>query len=169
MFFRKYFACVESLFPCVFCCAATWWLDRLFVELGHRASDTPICNHNDLQYVHWHQGFTALAVFAQSLYVVRRRRTQIHRECILLGVSGGPACLWHLYFVQAALCAAWSAILLCLMDVSPWLCVAAVLDNRATITLLSGLAVVACLVLERFLWDWTLQRALRAGCATVDI
>lgn len=169
MFIRKYFACIESIFPWVFICTLTWWLDRLFVELGHRATDSAICKHNDLQYVHWHQGCTFAAVLAQTIHGIRKKRTQFYREMALLGVHLYEPCLIHIYTLQTLLCMSWCFILLCIVDVSPWLCDETILQYRATLTLLAFIVIVCSLATEHAVWNWTLQRAVRLQPDTIDV
>ena len=169
MFFRKYLAFVETTFPCVFCCFLTWWADRLFVEFGHRATDSPTCTQSDLQYVRWHQMVTGIAVAAQILYSVRMRRKQFNRELTLVGVIAYRPWLIHLYLIQTTLCIAWATVVACLVDVSPWLCLDIVLQNRAGIAAASLAIVFAGLVIERKVWGWTLDRAIALDPETLDI
>jgi len=169
MFLRKYLAFVETTFPWIFCCFLSWWVDRLFVEFGHRATDTPICTHSDLQYVFWHQIVTTVAVVAQVVYSVTTRRKQFKRELSIVGVFAYEPCLFHIYLVQTGLCVAWSVVIACLIDVSPWLCIEHVLKNRATIAAMALVSIFGGLVLERRLWTWTLNRALAMDPDTIDI
>lgn len=169
MFFRKYLAFVETTFPWVFCCCLTWWFDRLLVEFGHRASDSPTCHHSDIQYMRLHQYVTIVAVCAQICHTVYKRKHQFKRELILVGVAIYEPCLWHLYFVQSILCIAWTTILVCLVDVSPWLCVVNILETRASISAGAFGVVLFGLILERTLWQKTLDRAVELDPDTIDI
>ena len=161
MFFRKYLAFVEAVFPWMFCCIFGWWIDRLFVEFGHRSTDSPICLHSDLQYVRWHQFVTTTACSIQIIYSVRIRKTQFKRELDILSVVNHHPCLVHLYMVQAILCVAWASVIGCLIDVSPWLCIPFVNEYRATISATAIIVVVGSLLLERKLWTLTLNRAIQ--------
>lgn len=169
MFFRKYLAFVETIFPWVFCCVISWWVDRLFVEFGHRTTDSPTCTHSDLQYVHWHQFVTATAVFAQTVYSVSNRRKQFKRELTLVGVISYKPCLIHLYALQSLLCVSWSIVIACLIDVSPWLCLESVLEYRASISASALLSVLFCLIMERKCWSWTLNKAVTMDSNTLVI
>ncbi len=169
MFLRKYLACVEAVFPWMFCCVIGWWMDRLFVEFGHRTTDSSTCIHSDLQYVHWHQAITITACIAQSVYSVTARKRQFKRELMLIGVVEHQPCLIHLYFVQTILCVAWASILCCLIDVSPWLCLENILQYRASISATALLVILCGLVLERKLWSSTLTRAVRLDSKSIDI
>jgi hypothetical protein len=169
MFFRKYLAFVETTFPWVFCCCITWWLDRLFVEFGHRASDSPTCHHSDIQYMRLHQYVTVAAVCAQTGHSIYKRKQQFKRELTLVGVITYKPCLWHLYIVQSILCIAWTTILVCLVDVSPWLCIETILGNRASISTAAFGIVLLGLVLERTIWQKTLDRAVELDPDTIDI
>ena len=153
----KHFRFKSSTFPLVFCCVITWFLDRLFVEFGHRATSSPICIHNDLQYVSFHQGLTALAVVGQTFYASRRRRTGFIRELVLLGSTVKPRCLCHLYMCQAMLALGWTTILACALDFSPWLCIRIILDNRASIITAAFCVILFVYHIERCLYDRTLQ------------
>jgi len=169
MFLRKYLAGVETTFPWMFCCCVTWWLDRLFVEFGHRASDSPTCHHSDIQYMRLHQCVTVVAVCAQIGHSIHHRKRQFKRELALVGVTAYEPCLWHLYMVQSILCVAWATILACLVDVSPWLCVVAILQYRASISVAAFIAVLLGLVLERTMWQNTLDKAVALDPGTIDI
>lgn len=169
MFFRKYFAFVETTFPWVFCCFLTWFLDRLFVELGHRNTDSPTCTHNDLQYVQWHQYVTIVAVLAQIIHVIRIRKLQFYRELSLMGVGLNKPCIHHIYFIQVILCVSWATIITCLIDVSPWLCLPTILNNRASITSIASICIYTCIIIERKIWGWTLERTLTLDPDTIDI
>lgn len=153
----RHFGFHSSTFPLVFCCIVTWFLDRLFVEFGHRATSSPICIHNDLQYVSFHQGLTALAVLGQTVYASRRRRDGLSREIILIGSTNKAGCLCHLYMCQAILALGWTSILSCALDFSPWLCVPAVLNNRAMLITAAFCAILIVYHLERCLYEQTLR------------
>jgi hypothetical protein len=169
MFYRKYFAFVETTCPWLACCFFTWWSDRLFVEFGHRTTDSAVCTHNDLQYVHWHQAITTVAVSAQIIHSSTMRKKQFQRELALVGVSSHKPCLWHLYFVQCILCVAWASFIVCLIDVSPWLCIPAVLEYRASISLAAVGCVIAGLALEKHIWTSTLHRAVKREPNSIEI
>lgn len=169
MFFRKYLAFIETTFPWVFCCCLTWWLDRLFVEFGHRATDSPTCHHSDIQYMRLHQYVTVVAVCAQISHSVYNRKSQFKRELSLVGVVAYQPCLLHLYVVQSILCVAWTTLLACLVDVSPWLCIGTVLENRASLSGIAFGVVLLGLVTERMLWQKTLDRAVELDPDTIDI
>lgn len=169
MFFRKYFAFVETTFPWIFCCFLTWWMDRLFVEFGHRATDTPTCTHSNLQYVRWHQFVTMCAVKAQTVHSVLIRKKQFLRELSLVGVVQYRPCLYPLYAIQGGLCTAWAAVIACMIDVSPWLCLPIVVQYRASIATISVVLVILLLIAERKLWTWSLDRAVRMDPETMDI
>lgn len=169
MFFRKYLAFVETTFPWVFCCCLTWWLDRLFVEFGHRLSDSPTCHHSDIQYMRLHQYVTIAAVLAQIIHTVLKRKVQFHRELTLIGVHSYKPCIYHLYIVQSILCIAWASVLVCLVDVSPWLCMTLVLNYRASIAVAAFCVVLMALLVERILWQKALDRALQMEPDTIDI
>tara|TARA_B100001059_G_scaffold141428_1_gene141477 strand:+ start:783 stop:1292 length:510 start_codon:yes stop_codon:yes gene_type:complete len=157
MSMNRHFRFQSSTFPLVFCCLVTWFLDRLFVEFGHRATSSPICIHNDLQYVLFHRWLTALAVVGQTVYACRRRRDGLTRELVLIGSSAKAGCLCHLYMCQATLALGWTTILACALDFSPWLCVSAVLDNRASLITIAFCVILFVYHLERCLYDRTLQ------------
>jgi len=166
MLFRKYLAFVPSTFPWIWCCLLTWWADRLFVEFGHRTTDAPICAHSDIQYVYIHQSLTIVALLAQIIYSGRERTTQFRREAQIIGAGNTP-CTFHIYLIQSIVCLAWTTIVVCLVDVSPWLCIESVVQNRASISLLSLCLLCVTLPIEAWIWDHTLQSALRI--APVDI
>lgn len=154
---QRQFGFHSSTFPLVFCCIATWFFDRLFVEFGHRATSSAVCVHNDLQYVVFHQWLTGLATIGQTLYACHRRRACVRREVLLLGSTTQPMCLCHLYACQAVLASAWTTVLACALDFSPWLCVPAVLNNRASMIVAALCCIVFVYHLERCLYDRTLQ------------
>jgi hypothetical protein len=159
MFFRKYLAFFESVHPWTFCCLCTWWVDRLFVEFGHRQTSSPICIDTELQYVRLHQYITVVAFFFQSCSIILKRRLQFKRELALVDISDMP-CICHIYVLNMIMCISWTIILCCIVDVSPWLCVEQVTKFRASMSLVSILSVGASVALERVLWEKTLSRAV---------
>ena len=169
MFFRKYLAFVEAVFPWMFCCIFGWFLDRLFVEFGHRATDSPICIHSDLQYVHWHQAVTAIACSIQIIYSIRIRSQQFKRELTLVGVVNYEPCLLRLYVIQTILCISWASIIGCLIDVSPWLCISFVNEYRAMISVSALIMIAAALVVERKIWSHTLNIAIQHDSKSIMI
>lgn len=158
MLVRKYCAFVSSTFPWVWGCCLAWWVDRLLVEMGHRTTSAPLCNHSQLQYVSMHCYATVVAVVGQSVYSFVGRRKQFHRETILLGIR--QPCIVHLCLFQVGICTMWSIVVACLVDVSPWLCYDFVLEHRATIALLAIQMVFVMVVVEQKLYEWTLKRAV---------
>jgi len=158
MLVRKYCAFVSSTFPWVWGCCLTWWVDRLLVEMGHRSTSAPLCNHSQLQYVSMHCYATAMAVVGQSVYSFVGRRKQFHRESILLGIR--QPCIVHLGLCQIGICILWSIVVACLIDVSPWLCYGFILEHRATIALVAIKMVLVMVVVEQKLYEWTLKRAV---------
>lgn len=169
MYFRKYLAFVETTCPWIFCCFLTWWLDRLFVEFGHRTTDTPTCTHSDLQYVYWHQAMTGCAVLAQIVHSAKQRHTQFRRELSIVASVTDEPCLFHIGLVQVVLCVSWAAIIACLVDVSPWLCIPSILEYRASISLGCICLVLACLIIERKLWGCTLEKAAKIDSTSFEI
>jgi len=159
MFLRKYFAFFESIQPWTICCLFTWWIDRLFVEFGHRTTSSPICIDTELQYVRLHQYITVIACLLQICSTVFKRRRQFKRELVLVDSVNMP-CILHIYILNAIICIAWTTILACIIDVSPWLCIAAITNYRASITLVSVTIVGLSIVLERVIWDKTLSQSL---------
>lgn len=158
MFFRKYLAFYDSTFPWVWCIICSWWLDRLFVELGHRYKDSEVCTHNDLQYVHIHQYLTAAAIIVQSISQINSRKKQFNREVILIGSS--RTCLVHIYLLQVVFIVGWTSILSVLLDVSPWLCKHTILEYRACIATASFVMLCGTSFIEKISWDWSLQRGI---------
>tara|TARA_B110000008_G_C16847396_1_gene515331 strand:+ start:433 stop:927 length:495 start_codon:yes stop_codon:yes gene_type:complete len=158
MFFRKYLAFYNSTFPWIWCIIGSWWLDRLFVELGHRYKDSEVCTHNDLQYVYIHQYLTTAAIIAQSISQINSRKKQFNREVILTGST--KTCLIHIYLLQIIFIVGWTSILSVLLDVSPWLCKHIILENRACIATVSFFILCITSLLETKMWDWSLQRGL---------
>jgi len=161
MIVRKYYAFVSSTVPCVGICLLSWWVDRLLVEMGHRASGVKLCTHNSLQYVQMHCCMTVVAVLCQSVWSVSVRHKQFVREAILLGIEETP-CAVHLYLLQIGLCVAWTVVVACLIDVSPWLCYDWLLESRGAIAAVALASVVAMVHLEQWLYNWTLRRVVMA-------
>ena len=156
MTFQRYFALHSSTFPFVFCCIATWFLDRLFVEFGHRTTYTEVCIHNDLQYVTYHQWVTVAATVGQTVIASRRRRVLFERERVLLGGTAPASCLCHLYLCQCIMSVLWTTILACALDFSPWLCIPFVLENRATVIASAICTLFLVRLFDRFLYERTL-------------
>lgn len=169
MLFRKYLAFVPSTSPWVWCCLLTWWADRLFVEFGHRATDASLCTHNALQYVTVHQYLTIAAVTAQIIYSVRERLIQFRREAAIMMGTGNVPCTLHIYIIQTIVCIAWTTIVVCLIDVSPWLCMETVVNNRASISFAAVILICIALPVEAWIWDKTLQDALKYYSGPIDI
>lgn len=155
MFIRQYGAFFSSTFPWLFVCIICWWLDRLFMELGHRRSETTFCYHNNLQYVNIHCMVTILAVCCQSAHSIWRRNKNFKREAVLLGVT--TPCTYHLYILQSAICCAWAVIFACIIDVSPWLCFQSIVQKRASIAAIAMAMLCALLYMEQLLYNRTLQ------------
>ena len=168
MLFRKYLAFVESTFPWIWVCILTWWTDRLFVELGHRSSDTMICTHSDIQYVNMHQYLTIIACTAQIIYSIRERTKQFKREAQIMGIEDIP-CQWAIYICCTVICVAWTITVVCLIDVSPWLCIDTIVQYRASIALLSILCVMCAIPIEAKIWNTQLQNALADQSGPMDI
>jgi hypothetical protein len=158
MLVRKYCAFVSSTFPWVWGCCLTWWVDRLLVEMGHRTTSAPLCNHSQLQYVSMHCYAATIAVVGQSIHSFVGRQKQFHRETILLGIR--QPCIIHLGLFQIGICTLWSIVVACLIDVSPWLCYDFILEHRATIALVAIKMVLVLVVIEQKLYEWTLKRAV---------
>lgn len=154
---HRYLAFRSSTFPLVFCCIATWFFDRLFVELGHRRGNTSVCTHNDLQYTKQHQWLTLVAAIGQTIYCCKRLRKNVHRELVLLGSNAGPGCLLHLYICQSLFAFLWTTILACALDFSPWLCMSIFLDNRASFITIASCLLIKIYYIERCLYERTLR------------
>jgi len=163
MIIRKYWAFFPSTSPFLFLCILCWWLDRLFMEFGHRRSDTNFCYHNNLQYVNMHCILTVLAVFGQSIYSIYKRKRNYEREIILLQTK--KSCIFHLHILQFIICAAWSVIFACIVDVSPWLCFDLIVNKRAIYTLMSIITLFCSIYLEEYLYN----KALVSAVQIVDI
>jgi len=160
MYYRKNLSIYESTFPFVWVCLVTWWLDRLFVELGHRAVDASLCLHNDLQYVQFHQYVCLTLVLFQMVKAVIARRREHVREAKLVNSSVFKCAIVSIFVAQTVLVVSWCIILSVLLDVSPWLCVPTLLTKRAVIALGALLCILATLPMEAMLWDYFLQRGL---------
>lgn len=168
MLFRKYLALYSSTYPWIWCCIVTWILDRFFVEFGHRNYDAPMCTHNDLQYVAIHQYITLIAVLAQIIHSTKERTIQFERECKLMGITNKP-CKWHIYTTQTIICVAWATIIVCIVDVSPWLCIQTFVRYRASITILALTILCITLSTESWLWDKTIENLLPYQPDIIDI
>lgn len=168
MLFRKYLAFVPSTSPWIWCCVLTWWIDRFLMELGHRSSSEVLCTHSDIQYVQLHQYITCIACLVQIIYSVRERVTQFKREAQLMGIDDIP-CQLHIYIIQSLICTSWTTVIVCLIDVSPWLCLESVVQNRASIAALAICCIMCSLPAEAWLWDRLLQRALFDQSGPMDI
>jgi len=168
MLVRKYLAFIPSTWPCICICLATWFLDRLFVEFGHRSEYQTLCTHSDLQYVQMHQLLTAIATILQIIWSVRERRMQFKREAALMGLED-PICAFHIYILQTFICISWTTVVVTLFDVSPWLCIDSVAQNRASLALLSLSIIGGSLPVEAYFWDRHLQIALRDQSGPIDI
>lgn len=158
MFYRKYLAFYDSTCPWVWVVLFSWWVDRLFMEMGHRNENVEFCAHNDLQYVYIHRYITAVAVLTQTTTAAIRRKLQFEREATLTGA--GKTCLLHIYWTQFCLTVGWTSVLAVLFDVSPWLCLPNVLTKRASIALVALVNIIAALFLESYGWDWSIRRGL---------
>ena len=168
MLFRKYLAFIESTNPWIGACILTWWTDRLFVELGHRSSDTVLCTHSDIQYVHMHQYLTIFACTAQIIYSIRERTAQFQREAQIMGIVDIP-CQWPIYICCTVICVAWTITIVCLIDVSPWLCIGTFVQYRASIALMATLITMCTIPIEAKIWDTQLQQALLHETGPIDI
>lgn len=160
MFYRKYLAFFDAIHPWMTCCCITWWLDRLFVEFGHRTSESEICFHSDLQYVRLHLAFTFVAVVLQTISTTKQRLKQIRREWTLLGVEKGRCYIIYISIAQFFLCICWTGVLISIVDFSPWLCIASLAHRRATVALCSSVSVFVVFSLDAILYDWLLKRQL---------
>ena len=163
MIVRKYCALFSSTCPWLLLCIICWWLDRLFMELGHRRTDSTFCYHNNLQYVNMHCIVTILAVIGQSIHSSYQRREHFRRETVLLGTK--PACIFHLYLLQFVICCMWTVIFACIVDVSPWLCFDTIVLKRASITAFAMGMLCFSVYLEQFLYN----RALVSNVRLVEI
>jgi len=161
MIVRKYYAFVSSTVPCVGICILSWWIDRLLAEMGHRVSGVLLCTHNSLQYVQMHCYMTIVAVVCQSIWSVAVRKKQFVRESIILGIEQTP-CAIHLYLLEIGICTAWTVVVACLIDISPWLCYDWFLENRAVIAAGAMASAIAMVHLEQYLYTWTLRRVVMA-------
>lgn len=160
MFYKKNLSVYDSTFPFVWVCMLTWWIDRLLVELGHRSSDSDVCIHSDLQYVHLHQYICYLLVAVQVAKAFIQRRREYAREAQLVDSNIHPCSSVIILICQTILVCAWSSIFFVLLDVSPWLCVSQILDRRAMIAMGCLMCILMILPLEAVLWDRFLQTGL---------
>ncbi len=158
MFLVCFVLLVPSLFIALWGCCRAWWCVLLLLEMAPRNPSTSLCNHSQRQYVSMHCYAAVVAVGGQSVYSFVGRRKQFHRETILLGVR--QPCIVHLCLFQVGICAMWSVVLACLIDVSPWLCYDFVLGHRATIALVATKLILILVVAEQKLYEWTLKRAV---------
>jgi hypothetical protein len=166
MYLRQNLAFVSSTYPWVWGSFITWWIDRLFVEFGHRATAAPLCNHSNIQYVTLHCILTIVAVLCQTIYSIHVRFKQFSREKTLLGIDTSP-CIFHIAFLQCCICTVWAVVIACLADVSPWLCSEYVLAKRASIATGALLGIVVLMYSEQYLYEYSLNRAVRQN--TFDI
>ena len=164
MYIRKNLAFVSSTYPWVWGSFVTWWMDRLFVEFGHRVTSAPLCNHSNIQYVTLHCYITILAIACQTIYSIQTRSKQFKREEILLGLDETPTCrisTISIYLLQLLICFHWAIVVACLADVSPWLCNNYILTNRASIAV-SAVGIIAVLVhAEQKLYTYALKVSLQ--------
>jgi len=168
MLFRKYLAFIDSTFPWVWVCLITWWIDRLFVEMGHRTIDNLLCTHSDLQYVKIHLCLIIGACLVQTVHSSRKRKEQFTREARIMGINTVP-CLWHIYISCFCACLSWTIIIVCIVDVSPLLCIDLILQYRASLTLIA-ISVLGCqLPCEAHIWDRALQKSLKEENCPIDI
>ena len=127
-----------------------------------------MCTHNDLQYVSLHQYITMIAITAQIIYSTKERLQQFDRECKLMGIRTIP-CKCHIYIIQTIICLSWSVVIVCIVDVSPWLCIATIVHYRASITILALTVLCMTLPLEAWLWDKTIEKAMPYQPDVIDI
>ncbi len=160
MYYKKNLSIYDSTFPLVWICVITWWVDRLLVELGHRSTDTLVCIHNNLQYIHYHQYTTSALVCMQIGKTIAKRRQEFVRESKLAHSVTSRCALFCISILQTVLVLAWSSIFMSLLDVSPWLCVDNVLENRALLSFGSLLCILCVLPVEAILWDWFIEKGL---------
>ena len=158
MYYKKNLSIYDSTFPFVWVCIITWWVDRLFVELGHRSTDSLVCIHSNLQYIHYHQYTTTMLLVLQVVKAVIKRRREFVRESALVNSKASASCV--LAILQMILVVAWTAIVSVLLDVSPWLCVDYFLEHRAVSSLVAFGAILIVLPVESIFWDWSIQRGL---------
>ena len=83
--------------------------------------------------------------------------------------TGNVPCTLHIYIIQTIVCIAWTTIVVCLVDVSPWLCIETVVNNRASISFVAIVAIFIALPVEAWIWDKTLQDALKCHSGPIDI
>lgn len=162
MFYRKYLVFVDSTQPWFACCILAWWLDRLFVELGHRSVDSLMCHHNNLQYVRIHQWITAIGILVQSFRSSKKREMQLRREAALMEITIRRLEICPVFFLQYLLCVGWAGVIVCLVDVSPWLCIPIVLEYRVVISLISFSCVMLVYLADAWWYNRVLQKNLRS-------
>ena len=155
MYYQKYLSIYNSTCPCIWVCVISWWIDRLFVEFGHRASDSSICHHNNLQYVVIHQITTYVFVFIQVCWTGVSKRKQFYREAAL--TNSTTRCILPIYIIQIMLILGWTIIFSVIVDVSPWLCIDIVLGNRAIISFVAFVCILILLPLQTVIWDKLLE------------
>jgi len=165
MYIRKNLAFVSSTYPWVWGSFITWWMDRLFVEFGHRVTSSPLCNHSNIQYVTLHCYITVLAIGCQTIYSIHTRAKQFKREEILLGLreEETPSCrilCFIIYLLQLLICFHWAIVVACLADVSPWLCNDFILEHRASIAVGAFGAIAVLVYSEQCLYTYVLKRVL---------
>lgn len=160
MYYKKNLSIYDSTFPFVWVCVITWWLDRLFVELGHRSTDSSVCIHNNLQYIHYHQYTTFLLLGMQVTKAITKRRREFLRESKLTNSVATCHATFIIGIIQTILVLSWASIIFMLIDVSPWLCMGYILENRAVFSLSALACILLLLPLETFFWDWSIQRGL---------
>lgn len=160
MYYKKNLSIYDSTFPFVWVCVVTWWVDRLLVELGHRSTDTLVCIHNNLQYIHYHQYTTSALVCMQIVKAIAKRRREFVRESKLSSSVTSHCAVFTVGILQTMLVLAWCSIVLSLLDVSPWLCVGYVLENRAFLSFGSLVCILCVLPVETILWDWFIEKGL---------
>ncbi len=160
MYYKKNLSIYDSTFPFVWVCVLTWWFDRLFVELGHRSTDSLVCIHNNLQYIRYHQYITSILLTMQVAKAVSKRRRQFLRESKLANAITGVTNTFVIAILQMILVLAWTCIVAVLLDVSPWLCTPYFLENRAIFSLVAFMCILILLPLESIFWDWSIQKGL---------
>ena len=160
MYYKKNLSIYDSTFPFVWTCVMTWWVDRLLVEFGHRSTDTLVCIHNNLQYIHYHQYTTSVLVGLQIVKAITKRRREFIRESKLANSVTSRWALFIIAILQIVLVLAWCSIILAILDVSPWLCITDILENRALVSLGAFLCILVMLPVEAILWDWFIQKGL---------
>ena len=146
-----------STTPFLWVLIMSWWLDRFFVELGHRSSATEFCSHNKLQYVQIHQWMSMLLCIAQTVYFCHARMRSIRRELRILKAEIRLCTLIPFYIIC---CCMTTVILGCILDVSPWLCVSTIVEMRAIYTATACVLWVASFITERSFYHYLIERAV---------